>query len=162
MSRIALATIFASMVAIASCYASAFLPNGAPEAAGFVFAIAIAALMVAVLVLGATRGKRAPVGALRWVFAFCFLVLTGGFSFALVSPAVTPDSRLWLGLPQGAAIILYIVGVLPLLVLPMAYAMTFDNTTLSEGELAELRRKLAELKVQGERGREREREGALT
>jgi hypothetical protein len=80
----------------------------------------------------------------------------------LLSPAVTPDSRLWLGLPQGAAIILYIVGFLPLLVLPMAYAVTFDKTTLSEQELDELRMRLAALRDQGQRERGREREGALT
>lgn len=150
MRRIALLTIFVSMLAIALGYASAFLPNGTPRAAAFVFAIATAALMVAVLVLGAARKGGAGLGHLRWVFLFCFVVLAGGFSLALLAPAVTPDARLFIGLPQGAAIILYIVGILPLLVLPIAYALTFDKTTLSIDELAELRRKIAELQAERE------------
>lgn len=150
------------MLAIALGYASAFLPNGTPRAAAFVFAIATAALMVAVLVLGAARRGGAGLGGLRWVFVFCFAVLASGFSLALLAPAVTPDARLFIGLPQGAATILYIVGLLPLLVLPIAYAVTFDKATLSIDELDELRRRLAEL--QGERERletlsERVREG---
>jgi hypothetical protein len=161
MRRVALATIFVSMLAIAGGYASAFLPGGVPAAAAFVFGIAIAAMMVAVLVLGATRHDR-RLGALRWVFAFCFAVLAVGFSLALRAPAVTPTVRLWLGLPQGAAIILYVVGLLPLLVLPLAYAITFDRTTLSDDELEALRARLADLRAQGERERGRAREGAST
>lgn len=150
MRRIALLTIFLSMLAIALGYASAFLPNGTPSAAAFVFAIATAAMMVAVLVLGAARKGGAGLGHLRWVFLFCFAVLAGGFSLALLAPAVTPAARLFIGLPQGAAIILYIVGILPLLVLPIAYALTFDKTTLSADELAELRRKLTALQAERE------------
>ena len=157
MRRFALATIFVAMLAIALGYASAFLPNGTPTAAALVFAIATAALMVAVLVLGATRSNRIGARGLGWVFAFCFVVLAVGFSLALFSPAVTPNSKLWLGLPQGAAIILYVVGVLPLLVLPIAYAVTFDRVTLSEEELDDVRRKLAQL--QGERARLKTRSG---
>jgi hypothetical protein len=132
-----------------------------------VFAIATAAMMVAVLVLGAARRGGAGLGGLRWVFLFCFAVLALGFSLALLAPAVTPDAQLFIGLPQGAAIILYVVGLLPLLVLPIAYAVTFDKTTLSVDELAELRRKLAELRLDGERVRletlsEREREGVVS
>ena len=146
MKRVALFSIFLSMVAIALGYASAFLPNGAPRAAAFVFAIATAVMMVAVLVLGAGRSGR-PLGILKWVFAFCFIVLAAGFTLALRTPAVSAADRLWLGLPPGAAIILYVVGVLPLLVLPLAYALTFERTTLSEAELADLRAKLAELRA---------------
>ena len=145
MKRAALLTIFFSMVAIAFGYASAFLPNGTPRAAAYVFAIATAAMMVAALVLGAGRSDR-PLGVLKWVFAFCFIVLAGGFTLALRASPVTAADRLWLGLPPGAAIILYVVGVLPLLVLPLAYAFTFERTTLSEAELAELRVKLAALR----------------
>ena len=145
-ARAALATIFLSLLAIALVYASAFMPGGAPRAAAFVFAIATAALIVAVLVLGAARpGRR--LGVLTGVFAFCFIVLALGFTLALRAPAVTPNDRLWLGLPQGAATILYVVGLLPLLVLPLAYALTFDRTTLSETELAALRARLAELRA---------------
>lgn len=143
--RYALAVIFISMLAIAGGYASAFLPGGAPAIAAWIFAFATAAMMVAVLVLGAAR-RNVPLGKLKWIFAFCFISLAGGFSLALAAPAVTPDAKLWLGLPEGAAVILYVVGLLPLLVLPVAYARTFDKTTLSEAELDALREKLIALR----------------
>ena len=143
--RIALAVIFVSMLAIAGGYASAFLPGGAPPAAAWVFAIATAAMMTAVLPLGAARNGE-KLGILAWVFWFCFLALAGGFCFALLAPAPTPDAKLFLGLPAGAAIILFVVGLLPLRVLPIAYALTFDKTTLNTEELDRLRAQLAELR----------------
>lgn len=140
----ALLVIFLSMVVIGLGYASAFLPGGVPRVATYVFAIATAAAMTAILVLGVARKKSSP-GRLWLVFIFVFLVLSGGFVAALSQPT-TPTTRLWLGLPTGAAIILYIVGLAPMAVLPLAYALTFDKTTLSDDELNELRRKLDELK----------------
>ena len=160
MRRVALAVIFVSMLAIAVGYGTAFLPNGVPPAAAFLFAIATAAVMVAVLVLGAIRRHARELGVLWWVFAFCFLVLAVGFSLALRAPAVNADSALWLGLPQGAAIILYVVGILPLLVLPIAYALTFDRTTLSAEELEEVRARIAAMKS-AEKSSERQHEEVL-
>jgi hypothetical protein len=139
----ALLVIFLSMVVIGLGYASAFLPGGVPLLATYAFAIASAAVMTAILVLGVARKRSSP-GRLWLVFLFVFLVLGGGFVAAL-SQATVSTERLWLGLPTGAAIILYIVGLAPMAVLPVAYALTFDRTTLSDNELAELRRKLNEL-----------------
>lgn len=144
--RFALGAIFGCMFAIGLAYASAFLPSGAPSAAAWVVAIATAGVMVAVLVLGAARGRTTVHPALTAVFVFTFVVLAAGFCLALVAPPVTPGARLWLGLPKGAAIILYVVGLLPMLVLPIAYAMTFEKTTLSAEELDALRRRLTELR----------------
>ena len=143
--RGALLVIFLSMVVIGLGYASALLPGGVPRVATYVFAIATAAVMTATLVLGVARKRSSP-GRLWLVFLFVFLVLCGGFVAALSRSTTTPTARLWLGLPTGAAIILYIVGLAPMAVLPLAYALTFDRTTLSEDELEELRRQLDELK----------------
>jgi hypothetical protein len=142
--RGALFVIFLSMGVIGLGYASAYLPGGVPKVATYAFAIATASVMTAILVLGASRNGSSP-GSLWLVFAFVFLVLAGGFIAALSQSRVDMD-RLWLGLPTGAAIILYIVGFAPMAVLPIAYALTFENTTLSDEELDELRRKLNELK----------------
>ena len=71
------------------------------------------------------------------------VVLIAGFGAVLVMPAETAGSVLWLGLPPRTAIVLYGIGVLPLFLLPLAYAYTFDTMTLSEDDLAriaELRR----------------------
>ena len=142
--RFALLVIFVSMLVIGAGYASAFREGGAPRFMTYAFAIATAAVMTAIIVLGAARkGKR--LGVLGWVFSFTFVVLAVGFSVALNQTTVTTD-KLYLGLPAGAAVILYIVGLLPMAVLPIAYALTFEKTTFDEQELEELRRKLAELK----------------
>jgi hypothetical protein len=72
------------------------------------------------------------VGALKIPFAFVILMLVIGFGAALALPATEgPLSRLWLGLPARAAIVIYGVGLLPIFVLPIAYALTFETQTLS-------------------------------
>ena len=143
--RYSLIAIYLSMLVIGAGYASAFLPGGAPRSAAFAFALATAAVMTAILVLGAARLNR-PLGHLKWVFAFVFMVLAGGFCAALLH--TTAESReLWLGLPRGAAIILYVAGLVPMAVLPIAYALTFDKTTLDDAALEELRHKLTALRT---------------
>jgi lysylphosphatidylglycerol synthetase-like protein (DUF2156 family) len=144
--RTALLIIFVSMVVIGAGYASAFREGGAPPFMTYAFAIATAAVMTAIIVLGAARKNR-KLGGLAWVFAFTFVVLAIGFSLALGQTAVNAE-KLYLGLPSGAAIILYVVGLLPMAVLPIAYALTFEKTTFDEQELEELRRKLAALKAE--------------
>lgn len=142
MRRFALLVIVLAMMVIGAGYLSAFMPGGAPRLAAYAFAVATAAVMTAISVLGAAR-KRGGLGPLRWVFLLTFVILAGGFVAAL--SAIGQSTELWLGLPRGAAIILYIVGLVPMAVLPLAYALTFDKTTLDERELDELRRKLREL-----------------
>ncbi len=140
--RWSLLVILVSMLVIGAGYTSAFLPAGAPRAATFAFALATAALMTAIITLGAGSSGK-PLGRLRWVFAFTFVTLAAGFCLALTQTAVNTE-RLYFGLPAGAAIILYVVGLLPMIVLPVAYALSFERTTLNDAELAELRRQLAQ------------------
>jgi len=54
-------------------------------------------------------------------------------------PPETATSPLWLGLPFRAAVVLYGIGILPLFVLPFAYALTFESLTLSEADLERVR-----------------------
>ena len=91
------------------------------------------------MILGATRGRRG-IGALKIPFAFVALVLVIGFGAALALPATEgPLSTLWLGLPARAAIVIYGVGLLPIVVLPVAYALTFETQTLSAEDLERVR-----------------------
>jgi hypothetical protein len=91
------------------------------------------------MILGATRGNRG-VGPLKLPFAFVILMLVIGFGAALSLPATEgPLSRLWLGLPARAAIVIYVVGLLPIFVLPIAYALTFDTQTLSAEDVERVR-----------------------
>lgn len=119
-------------------YATAFAPGGAPRWAAWLFAGCTVLLMTAIIVLGAARG-RAGIGALRLPVALMACLLLGGFAAALALPPVTADSPLWLGLPPAAAAVIYGIGLLPILVLPVAYARTFDALTLSDADLARVR-----------------------
>ena len=68
--------------------------------------------------------------------------------FALPDPGAAEP--LWLGLPRRAAIILYGIGLLPTLVLPVAYALTFADQTLRPEDLE---RVLARPRARETRGR---------
>jgi uncharacterized SAM-binding protein YcdF (DUF218 family) len=98
--------------------------------------------MLSMMVLGAARG-RGGIRRLVLPFIIIFVLLIAGFGAVLVMPVESATSALWLGLPARTAIVLFGIGVLPLFLLPLAYAFTFDTMTLSESDLAriaELRR----------------------
>lgn len=91
------------------------------------------------MALGATRGS-AGIGKLKIPFAFVFVLLAAGFCLALGLPAnENSTSTLWLGLPLRAAIVIYGVGLLPIVILPVAYALTFDTQTLSQADIDRVR-----------------------
>jgi hypothetical protein len=136
--RSALAVLVLSTVLIAAGYASAFLPGDPPAWAPWALAMGTAAMMVASMALGAARAGG--IGRLKLPFAGVFLVLAGGFGAVLALPPTDPlDPTLWLGLPPRAAIVMYGIGLLPLFFLPLSYALTFDEMTLSEADLARVR-----------------------
>ncbi|MGH7518317.1 MAG: hypothetical protein ACREOC_12745 [Gemmatimonadales bacterium] len=137
--RVALATIVLSTLLIAAGYASALAPGGAPPWTPWTLALGIPCLIVGLMGLGAARADRSP-GPLVFPFAFVWIVLTGGFAAALLLQPTDPaDPVLWLGLPPGAALVLYGIGLSPIVVLPVAYALTFEASTLSEQDLERVR-----------------------
>jgi hypothetical protein len=137
--RIALVGLFAAILAIAVGYAGAFSRNGTPAWAAWLLALGIPLALGAIMILGAVRGQHG-IGPLRFPFAFVILILAIGFGAALALPATEgPLSRLWLGLPARAAIVIYGVGLLPIVVLPVAYAMTFETLTLSAEDVERVR-----------------------
>lgn len=140
--RLSVLALFLSTLVVVAVFASGFLPGDPPPWAAPALVGAIASLVTAMLALGAARGERGVAG-LGWVLLFTFVVLAGGFGLALALPPETADGALWLGLPRRAAIVLYGIGLLPVLVLPLAYAATFDERTI-RGEDVERVRRLAE------------------
>lgn len=136
--RAALAAVALSSAAIGLAYASAFLPGGAPAWAPWLFMAGTSVVMVAMMALGAAG--RDGIGPLRLPFAAVLAVLLGGFGLVLALPPADPaDPTLWLGLPPRAAIVLYGIGLLPFLLVPVAYAWTFDRLTLRQGDLERVR-----------------------
>lgn len=94
---------------------------------------------MSLMALGAVRrGRIAPV--LRWVFVGMFLFCAGCFLTALAMPANEgAGGPLLFGFPLRSTIVLLGVAVVPLLVFPFAWAMTFDSAMLSEEDLRRLR-----------------------
>ncbi|HZE09938.1 MAG TPA: hypothetical protein VE110_14405, partial [Gemmatimonadaceae bacterium] len=58
----------------------------------------------------------------------------------LALPATeSAQSHLWLGLPIRAALVIYGIGLLPIVVLPVAYALTFESQTLTAQDVERVR-----------------------
>lgn len=144
---VSLAALIIGILAIALGYAAAFLPGGTPAWAPWLLALGIPDALGAIMILGAARG-RTGIGPLKYPFAFVVSVLAIGFGAALALPATEgPLSKLWLGLPLRAAIVIYGVGLLPIIVLPVAYALTFETQTLSAEDVERVRELARENKV---------------
>lgn len=143
--RLALAGVVVGLLLIALAYASAWLPGGAPVSAAWAMVAGTALLLSSVMALGGIRRGRSwrRVGAAA---AFLFGVLVAGFGAALLLPAEDVLGPYLLGLPLRAAIILLGIGIVPVLVLPLAFAADFDDTGLDEASLARLRTECARLR----------------
>jgi hypothetical protein len=138
MHRWALLLVFASALAIGVAYASAFLPGGTPGWAPWLFMMGTSVIMVAMMAVGAAR--RGSIGRLWIPFSMVIVIVMGGFGVVLALPPADPgDPNLWLGLPPRAAVIMYGIGFLPYFLVPVAYAWTFDELTLGEGDLERVR-----------------------
>jgi hypothetical protein len=115
------------------------MKGGTPVWAPWLLALGIPAALGGIMVLGAARG-RGGVGRLAIPFAFVIATLVIGFSLALGLPANEgADSNLWLGLPARAAIVVYGIGLMPVVVLPVAYALTFETQTLTPEDVEKVR-----------------------
>ena len=133
---LAVGALVAGTLLNAAAYAAVLLTGGTPAWAPWGYMVGTATTMLATIVLGAARG-RGGVGRLAVPFAGIYLLLLAGFGAVLaMPPEAGADVALWLGLPRRAAIVLYGIGILPLFLLPVAYALTFDSMTLREHDLA--------------------------
>lgn len=139
-TRLSLVFLVLSCTAIAGAYLLAFLPGGAPPLAAWGIALGSAGALSSMMSLGATRGgKLRPIALVACVLTF--LVVGGAFSLALILPANEgKDAVIVLGFPLRTAIVLYGVGIVPILFLPAMYAASFDADTLSDDDLERVRR----------------------
>lgn len=138
MKRAALVVHLLSAVAVALAYASAFLPGGPPGWAAPLLAVGTAGAIVSVMAVGATRQGR--IGRLAWLFVSVFVLVAGGLLLLLALPPADPgEPTLVLGLPLRAAVLVYGIGLAPALVVPLAYALTFDELTLRDEDLERVR-----------------------
>lgn len=116
-------------------YALAFA--GAGSASAWCMAVALAVLLPATMALGTTARGR-PGTVVRVALWGTGVVFVAAFSLALGLPATEgAGSPLTLGFPLRAAIVLYGAGALPMLVLPLVYAWTFEDEAFDTRRLRE-------------------------
>ena len=134
-----LGLVVISLVIVGAGYALTFFPGAAAGWAPWCLATGTCGALTSLMALGAVRrGRIAPV--LRWVFAGTFFFCGGCFALALALPANEgAGGPLLFGFPLRSTIVLVGVAVVPILVLPFAWALTFDSSTLSEDDLKRLR-----------------------
>jgi len=135
---IAFRALVVGVIGMALAYASAFFPPVIAQVGPWLMAVVVPLTLFAIMILGAVREPRS-LARLVWPLLLVFLLVAGGFVLALLLPAETPDAGLVLGLPARAAVILWGVGVVPLFILPLAYALTFETQTLSDDDIARVR-----------------------
>lgn len=123
---------------VGTAYLSAFLPGDPPGWAPWAFAVGTSAAFTAFLALGARRSGK--LGWLAWPFALVFAGLVGALGAGLLLPPADPaDPALLLGLPLPAAVVILGAVLLPLVVLPLAYALDFGRDGLSAEEVRRIR-----------------------
>jgi len=138
MKRMMLIGFVVAIILIAAAQASGFFWEEPPTWAPWLFMVGTTMSLVTIMGVGASR--RGHLGRMRWILGGVFLILIVGFGVALALPPADPaDPTLWLGLPPRAAVILYGVGLLPFLAVPVSYALTFDRNTLREEDWERVR-----------------------
>ena len=123
----------------------------APDAPSVVWLaiVGISTSLSGTLVIGATRNGRLSRPAILAALVL-LLVPLSAFSAAVLLPVESPTDPLVLGLPRRAALVLLGIGVLPLFILPFAYASDTNNAPLDAQALTELRAEAERLRGAGD------------
>ena len=149
MKRLLVRLLAASSALVALAYAAMFVTTMTPAWAPISLAIGANGVIMSLMALGAVRSDTMP-RSLVWTFVGLFVLCAGAFVIALVLPAHEgAGGPLVLGLPLRTAIVLYGVGVVPIAILPFAYALTFESSTLSDEDLVRVRSAYASMRSGG-------------
>ena len=139
MKRALILLLVVCVFVVSSAYVTMLVSSTAPTWAPIALAVGANGIIMTLMAIGAMRHDKLP-PALSLTFAFIFVACAGAFVAALLmAPNEGPGGSLLLGLPLRTAIVTYTVGVLPIVVLPLAYALTFEKSTLSDDDLARVR-----------------------
>ena len=134
-----LGLVVLSLVVVGAGYAGSFAPGGPAAWAPWCLSTGTCGALMSMMALGSVRrGRMAPV--LRWVFAGMFIWCAGCFAIALALPANEgAGGTLLFGFPLRSTVVLLGIAVVPILVFPIAWALTFDSAMLSDEDLRKLR-----------------------
>jgi hypothetical protein len=148
MKQVLVRLLALSCFLVAIAYAALFVSTTVPAWAPLSLAVGANGVIMSLMAIGAVRHDTLP-RSLVYTFIGLFVLCAGAFVVALVMPPQeAAGGPLLLGLPLRTAIVLYSVGVVPIAVLPLAYALTFDSSTLSEEDLVRVRAANAEMRAQ--------------
>ena len=150
MKRRLIRLLAASCGLVAIAYGAMFALATPPAWASIALAVGANGVIMALMAIGAVRHDTMP-KSLVWTFIGLFVLCAGAFVVALLLPAQEgAGGPLLLGLPLRTAIVLYGVGVVPIAILPFAYALTFESSTLSEDDLVRVRAAHASMRAGGD------------
>ena len=134
---VGLASLVAGLLAVTAAYVAALMPGPAPAWPAWSVAAGICLLLFGFLDLGAGRRDGRP-PAVRLVFAGTALWVAVGFLGILWSSPSDLETPFFWGLPLPAAWMIYVLGLGPALFLPIAWAVLFRSSTLSDDALERL------------------------
>jgi hypothetical protein len=123
---------------VALGYGSAFFPDLPRTLGAAALLLGSVVALWAMALLGAGVSAPASARRLRGPLLLGFGLLLVGLGGGLWAPDPAPGDRLFGGLPWPAALLVYGAGLLPLLVVPLAYAWTFDAAGMSPEEIDDL------------------------
>lgn len=138
MRRIGLSLLIAGLGAVGAAYLL-FVAGWSRDLAPWLIALGSAGALAGLACLGAARGTRHRTPRLAAAIVFAFLAVAGGLLGALALPAAAAGDPLLLGLPRATTLLLLLTGAIPLLLLPVAYALAFDDEVLSASDLDRIR-----------------------
>ena len=151
MKRLLIRLLVASCCLVAAAYAALFVSVTTPAWAPLSLAIGANGVIMTLMAIGAMRHDTLP-KSLGWTFVGLFVLCAGAFTIALfLKSNEGVGGPLLLGLPLRTAILVYGVGVLPIAVLPFAYALTFESSTLSADDLVRVREAYTQMRASRER-----------
>jgi len=123
---------FVIAFALLTRFIESYLPENFTPIVHWIVAYAMSFMIVGFMILGSA--KNGKVGSLKLPFLFILFILLIGFSAMFLLPVGENIIYLW-GFPLPTAVMIYFVWLLPLFVIPVAYALTFDNLTLTDSDL---------------------------
>jgi hypothetical protein len=135
------------VVVVASVLSLACVLVGGPIAS-VLFGVATLAFPPALIGLAVARGGR--VGPLRWPLLLLAVLLQGSLVAMLVLSPRPDPGEWWFGLPPSTAILLLGPGLMCLLLVSLAYALTFSRHGPNDDDL----RRIRDLRRRRETGRD--------
>lgn len=137
MKRLGLFLLVVGLLAVAIGY-GATLSRVGVGMAPWLLAIGSTSVLAGLALIGAARRERRS-ARLAAAIGIAFTAVGAGLVLGLALPPPPADGPLLLGLPRVTTILLLLAGLLPLLLLPIAFALTFDDEVISAVDLERLR-----------------------